>query len=861
MKLNLSSSVFFILFSFLHSFSQNVDYISRITRFESIYGCGSDVFNSEEYVRIGYLRDNVITTESTSGPVTCNSNNTNCNSYGSWAYTTRNNIAATSIRCRLIGWEDDVLPGNTYSLGDECYTVGQQWLNLTPVEYAYGTDFGVLITGNHRVYYNVQNKYSTTTLTAATEYFGTTFVTGGNRPFWGSRGSWSNSGGVGGDCAASGTISHGQSSSFRTTVSCKSGITFKWKTSSQINADYLRFYINGAEQAAISGFTGWTTVTFSLDPSINNTVEWVYSKDASISSGEDRGFVDYIIFNNTTPPITNNTVSSSQTICSGQSPSTLIGSSANGTGIINYEWYEIPAGGPITLIPGATGQNYSPGPLTTTTSFRRKATDACGKIGYTSLVTITVNPLPTAITTISPVNSPVCPNTSFAISATGGTTGIGSTVAWYTGPNGSGTNLANGENVNISLSSNQTVYVRRENALCGNTSDNSVLITVKEFIYAPVGTSASSDYCTDDNGWHHFFNTNNEIFLSLQGDLSGALGSPIASVVNLGSFFQSTDGPGTPGTCGILPNAYPGNENFEMGRSWNIDFAGTLNPPYNVRFYYPTSEKTSLESAANAHISSYPSCGYTYEYNYPNGFYFFKNSGTSYSAPLYDGIHLSSNPGSVNSINYSELSGIVDFSGGSGAVILTPDPLLDALAAEFGEVWGIHEDRKNIVYWTTLSEYNSSHFEIEKYNTQIQSYETIGVVNAAINSFDELEYSFVDEFVYNEIDYYRIKEVDQNGTHSYSKSIAIQSQILLAEVFPNPADHWFNVYLNFETQGTIQLSLMDNFGRMIRTQSFENATKLNSQKINLENIEPGVYRVILSDSDRMQIVSTRFIKR
>ena len=76
-------------------------------------------------------------------------------------------------------------------------------------------------------------------------------------------------------------------------------------------------------------------------------------------------------------------------------------------------------------------------------------------------------------------------------------------------------------------------------------------------------------------------------------------------------------------------------------------------------------------------IATYPSCSYTYKYNAGNaGFYWFKNTGTNYIAPQFEGTHISAISGAISGINYAELSGITSFSGGSGAIILVPDPLL-----------------------------------------------------------------------------------------------------------------------------------------------------------------------------------------
>src|SRR6185436_1063714 len=59
------------------------------------------------------------------------------------------------------------------------------------------------------------------------------------------------------DAAQSGAIGNGSSSSLQTTVIGPGTLQFQWKVSSEANNDTLRFYINGEENARISGEVGW----------------------------------------------------------------------------------------------------------------------------------------------------------------------------------------------------------------------------------------------------------------------------------------------------------------------------------------------------------------------------------------------------------------------------------------------------------------------------------------------------------------------------------------------------------------------------------------------------------------------------
>jgi hypothetical protein len=197
------------------------------------------------------------------------------------------------------------------------------------------------------------------------------------------------------------------------------------------------------------------------------------------------------------------------------------------------------------------------------------------------------------------------------------------------------------------------------------------------FSYALDGAT-SNQYCTDNSGWHHFYDSNDEVILSVQGNFAGApAGYPIASVAVNPTLFDKTSLE-TPifEDASICADGFGVSQSLEMNRSWNIDFGGgALIPIYNVRFYYKPEEQSAIETLTSSYMANYPDCNYTYTYPIPNGLYFFQNTQENYVAPQYDGLHLNGSYGMINGINYIELFGLTNLSGGSAAVKLDFSPL------------------------------------------------------------------------------------------------------------------------------------------------------------------------------------------
>ncbi len=70
-------------------------------------------------------------------------------------------------------------------------------------------------------------------------------------------------------------------------------IVFSWKVDSESNYDWLTYYVDGVQQSRISGQTMWNTITNQLDGA-EHTLKFVYSKDGSISSGSDCGWISFL---------------------------------------------------------------------------------------------------------------------------------------------------------------------------------------------------------------------------------------------------------------------------------------------------------------------------------------------------------------------------------------------------------------------------------------------------------------------------------------------------------------------------------------------------------------------------------------
>lgn len=96
------------------------------------------------------------------------------------------------------------------------------------------------------------------------------------------------------DAARSGTIINNQASNLETTVTGPGNLMYYWKVSSESCCDKLTLSMDGTKLFSISDEVDWQQKTVAI-PSGQHIISWSYSKDGSVSSGQDAGWVDQVV--------------------------------------------------------------------------------------------------------------------------------------------------------------------------------------------------------------------------------------------------------------------------------------------------------------------------------------------------------------------------------------------------------------------------------------------------------------------------------------------------------------------------------------------------------------------------------------
>lgn len=161
--------------------------------------------------------------------------------------------------------------------------------------------------------------------------------------------------------------------------------------------------------------------------------------------------------------------------------------------------------------------------------------------------------------------------------------------------------------------------------------------------------------------------------------------------------------------------------------------------------------------------------------------------------------------------------------------------------------------------WSTTTERNSSHFVIERSSDGVH-FTAIGSTEAIGQSSTTTNYQSVDRDPKIGLNYYRLQQVDVDGTatHSNVVSVLFQPRTATIMVVPNPARHAAELLLSEAYDGDLQVRITDGSGRTVGT--FLAPSGMQRMDLPIAHLEAGSYAVVLFAKDG-PYARTRFVKQ
>jgi hypothetical protein len=181
--------------------------------------------------------------------------------------------------------------------------------------------------------------------------------------------------------------------------------------------------------------------------------------------------------------------------------------------------------------------------------------------------------------------------------------------------------------------------------------------------------------------------------------------------------------------------------------------------------------------------------------------------------------------------------------------------VLAALPVELTALEGRSTANNILLTWRTASEHNNSHFAVER-SSDAHRWVSVGEVPGHGSTLEPQSYSFTDSQPLSGTNYYRLRQEDFDGNHEYSPVISVEFKRELPTVtfYPNPvSDELFFITPQF-ADDSITVRIFDPAGRLFRQSA------LQDNRLNVQDLPPGVYFIKLETGTRQVLLLERFVK-
>jgi protocatechuate 3,4-dioxygenase beta subunit len=160
----------------------------------------------------------------------------------------------------------------------------------------------------------------------------------------------------------------------------------------------------------------------------------------------------------------------------------------------------------------------------------------------------------------------------------------------------------------------------------------------------------------------------------------------------------------------------------------------------------------------------------------------------------------------------------------------------------------------NQISWATASEINSDYYIVER-SYENEGFEDIGRVDSKGNTLSVTEYSFDDEDIDRDGQYYyRLRQVDLDGTIDYSDIVVItiaRKGEFASNVYPNPAYRFVNINIETSELTDVQASILDISGKLVMNNVISGDVPAGKSEIRvpLDELPAGTYIVRITSGE------------
>ena len=174
---------------------------------------------------------------------------------------------------------------------------------------------------------------------------------------------------------------------------------------------------------------------------------------------------------------------------------------------------------------------------------------------------------------------------------------------------------------------------------------------------------------------------------------------------------------------------------------------------------------------------------------------------------------------------------------------------LIVLPVEWINVSASNSREGNYISWSTASEVNNSHFEIER-SIDGKSFSKVGEIEGRGMSAGIADYEFLDEIEFQGMIYYRVKQVDLNGSYEFSKVLIVEAaEDLTVQVYPTQVISDFKVI----SAEDLIVTVYDATGNQV-------ISATDATIIDMSNQMAGIYYVQINTDNGIFVETKKIVK-
>lgn len=168
----------------------------------------------------------------------------------------------------------------------------------------------------------------------------------------------------------------------------------------------------------------------------------------------------------------------------------------------------------------------------------------------------------------------------------------------------------------------------------------------------------------------------------------------------------------------------------------------------------------------------------------------------------------------------------------------------------------LNNEQDALLRWTTEAEYHCDRFELEHSVDGIH-FESIYSTPATNQGEGIQHYSFLDKNTVKGNNYYRCKQIDQDGAYTYSdiEHVNVIEKEMNVSLYPNPVLNDLHVDFISDSPKNLKIQVCDISGHVLSEMNYSSMKGNNTYQLPLEHLQAGIYFL------RFQAGSQNTVKR